>query len=145
MNKLKNLIAVVALVGMVFMGCAAWNTGTAHRLVATVVANELGIEFAEANPELAASAVVYIETTERLAQTPFGYRDAIELGVNELMEILDDERKARLQPVMKELLNELAIEIEIEDKIKIPDEIDTKMLRALVSGFRSGIEYQLGR
>jgi len=142
MFRLTVIISVILL----FTGCASWNLGTVERLAANIAAQELGIEFAKDNPKLAEASVAYLEMTVELAQTDGGYKTAIALGLSKLMDMLDGDQKARYKPLMEEIAKELNIADKLDDDIKEAlNNVDMKMLISMVSGFKSGLEYQLGK
>lgn len=135
-------ISIVLLSLFLLIGCA--HTGIVERLAITAISQEMGVEFAKNNEKLAVAAIAYLDMASELSQTPWSYREAIELGINRAFEAMEPDRRARLKPFVDEILAEFSAEpFVISDYIKLPKDFDNKALRAAVAGFRSGLEISL--
>jgi hypothetical protein len=141
-NTMKTSIIILSI--LLIAGCAAMNNGLVQRLAITAISQEMGVEFGRNNAKLATAAIAYLDMADELAQTPWGYRDAIEAGINKAFEVMEPDRQARLKPFVDELLSEVSTEPIIPgDYIKLPEGFDNKALRAAVAGFRSGLDIAL--
>ena len=137
----KAFIAIVLVAIIAITGCGI-KTGIVERLAITVIAQEMGVEFARLNPGLVKEAIVYLNAIEEFKTDQIKYVSMIQIGINYAFKQLDSERAARLKPFMDQILIEVKIDPNLLnlDKIKLPDDFDYAAFLAAIRGFRSGIQ-----
>ena len=135
---MKKIFVIIAIVILTACGL---KTGFVERLAITAVAQEMGVEFARLNPELAKKAVVYLDAFEEFEADQIYYVGMIEVGIDYVFKQLDEARAARLKPFMDQILPEIKIDPNALNlaKIELPDDFDYAAFLSAVRGFRSGL------
>lgn len=89
----KAFIAIVLVAIIAITGCGI-KTGIVERLAITVIAQEMGVEFARLNPGLVKEAIVYLNAIEEFKTDQIKYVSMIQIGINYAFKQLDSERAA---------------------------------------------------
>jgi len=135
MKKLFIIIAIVAL------AACGLKTGIVERLAITMVAQEMGVEFAKLNPKMVEEAIVYLDAIEKFEANQVQYVSLIQVGINYAFKQMDEARALRLKPFVDQILAEVKIDSDALNlgKIELPADFDYAAFLAAVRGFRSGL------